>query len=275
MLGKLIKYELQATSRWFLPIYILALLLASIEGVTVHMLDSGIASHLEAPWENIVAISFFAVSLAYVFSLIAASVASSLLIIYRFYKNLVTNEGYLMHTLPVTTSQLIWSKAIAGIMWTIVSAVIICIALVISTIGTVPWNSIISLLPKTISNFMEIYGADINIWLLFTELLLAIIIGSLYCIFTIYAAIAIGQLFHKHKVAFAFLAYYVIDLAIHFLSTIIAIPVFNSLEFSGYQDFMTMITNFFMPVVILGFTAITAILYFVTSYIFKNRLNLE
>ena len=44
--------------------------------------------------------------------------------VYRFYKNLMTDEGYLMFTLPVSRSQLIWSKLIVSMAWGILSAVL-------------------------------------------------------------------------------------------------------------------------------------------------------
>ena len=41
----------------------------------------------------------------------------SIYIAVRFYKNLYTDEGYLMHTLPVTPRQLLVSKLTVGSLW--------------------------------------------------------------------------------------------------------------------------------------------------------------
>ena len=52
------------------------------------------------------------ISIALVSMLIAAAfVITLILTIQRFYKNLLTDEGYLMFTLPVSTGRLIWSQA--------------------------------------------------------------------------------------------------------------------------------------------------------------------
>ena len=50
------------------------------------------------------------------------------LMVYRFYKNLMTDEGYLMFTLPVSRSQLIWSKLMVALAWGVLSAVLAALA---------------------------------------------------------------------------------------------------------------------------------------------------
>ena len=47
----------------------------------------------------------------------------------RFYKNLLGREGYLMHTLPVTETQLILSKLLTSMVWVLCSGLvgIVCI----------------------------------------------------------------------------------------------------------------------------------------------------
>lgn len=281
MLGKLIKYELKATSRWFLPIYALALLLAPIERITIGM---GMHLRLPEPWAGISSMGFFLLTLAYVLSLVAAGVASTLLVIYRFYKNLTTNEGYLMHTLPVKTSELIWSKAVASILWTIVSGIVICLSLIVLSFSTEGWNSAMQYLPNAFSYFIKMYGSDYRVWLLFAEIILLMLIGSLYSIFMVYAAISIGQLFSRHRLLGSFGAYFVLTYGIQILAGVVAFPAFNSiaesLNMSGlYQDSyiqaLSLITGFIMPFLLLGIALVAAILYYITWYIFKNKLNLE
>lgn len=281
MLGKLIKYELKATSRWFLPIYALALLLAPIERITI---EAGQNLRLPLPWARIASIGFFLLTLAYVLSLIAAGVASMLLIIYRFYKNLTTNEGYLMHTLPVKTSELIWSKAAASILWSIVSSIVVCLSLVILVFNTEGFNAVMQYLPDVFSYFMKMYGSDYRIWILFVEIILLMITGSLYGIFMIYAAISIGQLFSRHRLLGSFGAYFVLTYGIQILTGVIAIPAVNSigdsLNISGlsqnpYDQILSLMTGFAMPFLLLGTAVVAAILYYITWYIFKNKLNLE
>lgn len=58
-------------------------------------------------------------------SVMALAAVTVVVIVYRFYKNLLGSEGYLMHTLPVTVHQLIWSKLIAAVVWMAVTSVCI------------------------------------------------------------------------------------------------------------------------------------------------------
>ena len=48
--------------------------------------------------------------MAYIASIAALSLVTVFFFYNRFYKNLYTDQGYLMHTLPVTQHELIWSK---------------------------------------------------------------------------------------------------------------------------------------------------------------------
>ena len=276
MLGKLIKHEFKVTSRWFLPIYLLVLLLAPIERITVSMLDSGMARQLDEPWKQIAAIVFFIVSLAYALSLMAAGFSSILLIIYRFHKNLTTNEGYLMHTLPVKTSELIWSKAITGMIWTVISGFVIILALLILLVNnTDGFLEFLQAFRFSFDNFYELYGFEMNWFLLILELLTGAIVGSLQHIFMIYAAIAIGQLFNQHKVLFSFLAYFGLDLALNFITNLIAIPAFHFVDLPSLDRLAELLTTTYLPLALAGSAFVAGVFYFITWYIFKNRLNLE
>lgn len=275
MLGKLIKYELKATSRWFLPIYILALLLAPIERFAIEYIDSNI--ELNPAFDHITNTLFFIITMAFVVALIAIAVASGLLIIYRFYKNLITNEGYLMHTLPVKTSQLIWSKAIAAILWTIASGIVIFLAIILLVIGTPGWKEFVSEISKLISTFFQYYGANANVWLLFIEILLALILGSLSNIFMIYASISLGQLITKHKILGAFGAYFLLNTALQFVSSLLMLPFIN--KFMDSVDTVLSVpvifSHYLVPIALVYTAILSIIFYFTTSYVFKKKLNLE
>ena len=275
MLGKLIKHEIKMTSRTFLPIYALALLLAPIERISVHALNTGFARELESPWKTVAATVFFFISLAYALSMMAAGFASLFLIINRFYKSMTTNEGYLTHTLPVKTSELIWSKAITAIFWTMISFIVIAIAAIILTFDAEGWKELFSFITEMNSDFINTCSAAINVPLVILELILATLVNGLFFIFTVYASIAIGQLFSKHKVACAIVAYFLIDAAIQLITGLITIPVAENISFSELADLVNFGTNQFIPYSIAFTGVLSAVLYFVTWYIFKNKLNLE
>lgn len=103
MLSKLLKYELRASGRILLPVY--ALLLASAGCCSLfyklaadHPYRTGAASVLMG-----------LLNVAFWIFVVSTGAITALLMIYRFYKNYMTDEGYLMFTLPVNRHQLIWA----------------------------------------------------------------------------------------------------------------------------------------------------------------------
>ena len=93
MLKKLTKHELYATGRIFLPIYAIMLLLSLINRVLFGI------DNISRPLNTL---RGFMVA-AYVISIIATLVVTFVIMILRFYRNLMSDEGYLMFTLPVKT----------------------------------------------------------------------------------------------------------------------------------------------------------------------------
>ena len=95
MLGKLIKYDLKAVSWLLIPLHIL-LIAASI--LARFIITSG--AYLRTP--NAILIMEVA---GYVILFVIVTYVTAFMIVYRFYKNLFSDEGYLTHTLPVTPGQ--------------------------------------------------------------------------------------------------------------------------------------------------------------------------
>ncbi len=97
MLGKLIKYEIKATARTFLPLFAALLISAGI----YKLISALSAKAPQAP--EIISLILYNIILVGVF------VMTFVVMVQRFYKNLLSDEGYLMFTLPVKA----W-KHIAG-----------------------------------------------------------------------------------------------------------------------------------------------------------------
>ena len=102
MLSKLLKYEFKSTGRTFGLCYagvVAAALLLRILG----LLSDSIGFSDTLP-RSVVLFTEFLTGLsgvAYAVMIVAVCVITFLLILQRFYKNLLSGEGYLMHTLPV------------------------------------------------------------------------------------------------------------------------------------------------------------------------------
>ena len=98
---KLLKYEWKACARICLPLYAVELLVAFIN----RLLYSDIGSKLLYGIPSIV------MTMLYAAIMVALFVVTAVVLVQRFYKNLLGSEGYLMFTLPVSVSQHILSKA--------------------------------------------------------------------------------------------------------------------------------------------------------------------
>lgn len=93
MLGKLIKHEFKAVTNVMLLINGCTLLLSLIGCLTF------VSPLWELENDYIPMMAAFSVIVYYI-AIIAISFASAIYLMLRFYKNLYTDEGYLMHTLP-------------------------------------------------------------------------------------------------------------------------------------------------------------------------------
>ena len=92
MLKQLLKYEFKATGRTYGGLYLALVALAVLSGFSLRSSSK----------DNFASLLLF----AYMIVAVAVAVVSVMTIVTRFTRNLLGREGYLMHTLPVTESQL-------------------------------------------------------------------------------------------------------------------------------------------------------------------------
>ena len=260
MLRKLIKYEIKASSRMLVPLYIALLAVAF-----VNRFMNPFEIIQEASGFNLQVIIKILSALIYYALIVGTLISSFIILIYRFYKNLLADEGYLSFTLPVETWQHILSKLITSVIWVILSIVV-----VISSI----------LIVANISNFfqefrilMETLAGEFG-KSIFIELPAYLLVTLVYSILIIYNSISIGQLFQKYKIVASFVAYF----AFYFISqTILLITLllfnFNNLSLLEEKN-ITSSFRVFGPI-----TAVLLLLsigHFISAnYFLKKRLNLE
>ena len=110
MLKHLLKYEFKATGRTYGGLYLALVALAVLSGFSLRSSSK----------DNFASLLLF----AYMVVAVAVAVVSVMTIVTRFTRNLLGREGYLMHTLPVTESQLILSKLISSVVWMLCSSIV-------------------------------------------------------------------------------------------------------------------------------------------------------
>lgn len=261
MLNKLLKHELKATSRLLLPLYLILML--------VSLLDRFVLS-LDI-FTGALAIIPGLFTAVYVISIIAVLVTTFLLMITRFYKNLMSDEGYLMFTLPVSSERLIISKLVVSILWTFASviAVVASLAVVFATPDNMQvfWRNFDTILAELRTVFK---GRSA---LLIVEFIVMILFGVIQYILLIYVSIAVGHLFTHHKLAGSIIAYFCIYTAAEIL-IVIVLAVGGMIFRKSFAE-MNSIPAIVFPASIVITSVFNLLYFFATNYIFKKHLNLE
>jgi len=261
MLSKLFKHELKATARLLLPIYLVLVVLTIMDRIALNLdIFKGVLSIIPG-----------LITTAYVVSIIAIIVVSFVIIIMRFYKNLMTDEGYLMFTLPVKSHQLIISKLLASILWTVASVVAVIASLFAVFATSDTWAMMVDVYHMAMVEIKAELGGFTTI--LVIELVLLVILTLINSILEIYASIAIGQLFNGHKVIGSFAAYIGITTAIQIIVSVFLFIA--GMIFKQRIDDIEAIPQLVFPITILFLLVFNVLFYWITNYIFKRKLNLE
>ena len=108
MLGKVMKHEMKATWKVLFP---LAMVLVGVTLIGMLMMNMQVFE------TDMGALVGLAMLLLYIIGLIALSVTAFIFLLVRFYHSMYGAEGYLSHTLPVTTFSLINVKLLVAVFW--------------------------------------------------------------------------------------------------------------------------------------------------------------
>ena len=122
MLGKLLKYDFRAMWKQFSVIWPAALVIALINRFT-HPFNRQGGLGVENELLAVITITVF------IGVMCAMFVVAMVFVLTRFYRGLLGDEGYLMHTLPVKTWQLVLSKLVCAIVVTVVNVAVSFLAM--------------------------------------------------------------------------------------------------------------------------------------------------
>ncbi|MEG0307924.1 MAG: ABC transporter permease [Clostridium sp.] len=256
MLRKLMKYEFKAIGRIMIPLY------AALLGFTIiNKLFIGINFN-ESNMDFLGGIPAIITMMGYVITMIAVFVGTFFIIIQRFYKNLFGDEGYLMNTIPVKSSQNIVNKLVVSMIWIIISTIVAAISIVIMAYEPEMVKAII----KEFKNIYSEIGVNGPIII---EFMILGIVNLAHGIMMFYAALSIGQLFKSKKLLGAFAGFMIISII---QQTIIGIGM--TILFIN-ANFLYVNPQYILLGAILVSLCLFVILFCITNYILKNKLNLE
>lgn len=274
MLLKLLKHEFRCTRRIMLPILIGVLGLGVMAGVSMRVIEgTHELNFLLKTLLDLIQVGFY-------LSVFAAVVAAVILMVYRFYKNLMGDEGYISMTLPVTVDGHIWNKLISSTVW-LIAAIGVCIASLLLMLAISGQKVDFSQLDQliTFAN-MELGVGNVAVFIaeFFLFVILATFAGNLH----FYCAMAIGCSANSSKKFLSVVAYFGIDIARNVLSV-------SSLAFLGSKAVMNRIdlalsfetarellpfVHSLMGVALLAILLAGCVLYLVTRIFMKKKLNL-
>lgn len=286
MLKQLLKYEFKATKSLYFGLYLALALLSVVLGVTFRQ-EHALAH--STSFQNLEVI----LMIVYGSVILAIAVLCFVNTIQRFYKNLLGREGYLMHTLPVTETQLILSKLITSMVWVLCSGLvgIVCITVMVAvgvfdpeTFGMVDWESWKQL-------WGMLYGElGARFWLVTFWTILINLARLADLILCVYAACMIAHPFRKHVVILAFIGLNIVENQIDKLLGTNHVNLFMDITYRVADVNVTGVSYGVTPMRWLtaalgtdvGYlfcfavtAAIAAAYFFLTRWLMKNKLNLE
>lgn len=287
MLKQLLKYEFKATKRLYFGLYLALALLSVVLGVTFRQ-ENALAH--STSFQNLEVI----LMMVYVSVILAIAVLCFVNTVQRFCRNLLGREGYLMHTLPVTETQLILSKLLTSMVWVLCSGLVgvVCITVMVSigvldaeVLGTVNWDRWKQLWQM----LYEELGPEFWVAMVWTILINLARLASL--ILCVYAACMIAHQFKKQTMAAGILAFIGMNIVENQLDKLLGtndvtlfvdvtyklVDVSNGSEGAPVMHYMTAAFGQGASCLFcFVFTAaIAAVYFFLTRWLMKHKLNLE
>lgn len=262
MLGKLLKNEMKAMGRILLPLYAVMIFASCLFAFNIRLNMNGTTRFLVDRFAIITGVLFGA-------AVLVVGVVMVILMIQRFYKNLLGTEGYLMFTLPAKTHELILSKAISAFAWMVMG----WIAGVISGFAMVGITSSVQEFLREAQDIWKQLSPNNSltpvIWLI-----ILLCAGVMESLIKVYAAIALGHQFSSHRLAGSILAYLgfgIVEMLLSFVSNKFDVleKLLNSTNSAGFMSVRSTQTA---TLVALAEIAIYGLLCW---YLLDRRLNLE
>lgn len=277
MLGKLIKQEWQST--WKIPTVLIGAVFAA--ATIFGLFCASPVWDLVDWWGADVILS--ATILLFYGAIMCCAVGTSIYLAVRYYRSMYSNEGYLTHTLPVNSNQLLLSKMINFSIWELLS--IICVMFNIMlfvafiALREVGYRSLFESFRDVFADIQAILNSEYTTgWELFMVLtIILILVGTVSKSLLYMGSVNIGQLWARHRVAGAILVYAGVTVAVQIVTQAAMIIFMTSADQLGMlqNDYVFSFLNQVMVVSLLLQVVIGAVMYVVSLLILKKKVNLE
>lgn len=272
MLNKLLKYEFKSTARYILPLLALLFIMSFAAWLGIRLLTSGYTGRTSAVFAAIFVVLFF-------LSVMALAVVTLVVVVYRFYRNLLGAEGYLMHSLPVSIHKLIWSKLISAVVWFAVTGVCIYGCLFTVAFRAEVWAEVLSELRALFERLSLAYGIGaFELVSVVLELGLLLLLGSASSVLLFYASLSIGHSFARYRLLSSVGVFLGLGLLSQLLTILLA--VITGYRLRGFVSVLNLesLAQLGHALLIGGIVlngAYCVVLYLATAHMLGKRLNLE
>lgn len=274
-MGKLftvVKYEILNTSRIFVPLYSVLVIVSLLGGFLFYgenslpILNGQYTMNINGveTVKTINGMGFLFGSVFIILTTVAFAITLFLLIS-RFSKSMLGDEAYLNMTLPLTLGQQIWGRVICSFLWVISCSTIISLASAFIHFrkkGTTIFNINYS---DFAARFAEYYGINF-VWMIISLLVTVICLIMTFIFFGFFIS-ALSHLFKKNR-----------GITKIFMSVILFIVycnilryVFSSIDYKAVSCAPMVITW-----TLTGINTVISLIYiFTTQFILATKLNLE
>jgi hypothetical protein len=217
-----------------------------------------------------------------ILAIFGAWLGMQIVILKDYYRSLVTDEGYLTFTLPVTSRQILLSKLLNAGIWNVILVVLVAViyfTVVLGVIvGTIQFGDITAMGEDT-----ELYYVLDAMFTNYANGVLRVIGAVAYFVneqLLYFLGIFLGAVIaQKHKVMAAvgciaginFVYGIVRSIAKSFVYSLIGIP---ASDLWTYSEQLVKSDNILVILEILGLSAVSVIFFFTTSYLMDKKLNL-
>ena len=268
MLGKLIKHEFRATGRIMLPLYLVLL----VSAVGANLTTRGL---LDSRFRMVEVLGVLLV-MAFGIAIFGVCLVTFVLMIQRFYKNLLQDEGYLMFMLPVSVHQHVWAKLIVSSAWFVATVLAILAASMIVAYDVGFLRQLFDGIAWFFQGLRKLKITEaLNGTVVLAELLVLLFLALAAFSLQFYAALAMGYSRPNHKMLWSVGVFFGLQFAVQFLGSLVLLNLGRfsipwepdvSPAVAVHVGMLLSITL----VVIYG-----AIFYVLTTFFLKKHLNLE
>jgi len=262
MLGKLIKYDLNYIFRKMFP-FLLFAIISSIVLTIANLLQRQFQINAVLP--SLMVLFGFTT----IISLVGLSIVAVIMPAYRFYTNVLKDEGYLSNTLPISKSNLVLSKLLSGMITVALTFIVISILTFLLfrlNIDGYTLNNVIT---------YQVYG-DFSFTKTMVLIFLVFITQMTAFIAFIVAALSVGHSYDNNKLVKSVLFGIIFYVGMQIIAGIVmAIILWGPNDgYNAMLDGQGAISLILYLAMIVNLLFIT-VYFFISKYFITNKLNLE